>query len=372
MRSPGVFAMALAVIMASTLSSVVAQTVSITILWMGDSNTAPCVANVVNVDGSATTYAITSDLDGEENVVYTMTYGPSVYDYAAGEDGTIYSEHCITTGTTEATCTTSAWSSGATEITIRTMTRAFRMHPILLTAGLEKLVSNTQAVIVASETSSAKISDKPTGAVSEPLTRQTSITTIVYPALKTEFEYGSVVASRSSIVTYYLPNPCPTSEFCAPERPGLNATFGSTFYEFQQSGAGQLMWSERCDYQVTDKATCTQAAIDIDSSSSSMLVTEISTLTTDGMVHFLTITAGLEKLEASTTSSNTSPTTGSNTPSMTASKTSSTKPNVTAVTGTKTESAPVTTSSSGASGDQAVIGLSAAGVFGVALAALML
>jgi len=203
---------------------------------------------------------------------------------------------------------------------------------------------------------------------------QSSVTTLFLPNADQQALVASVVGSHASTITYAIncPNGTDASD-CGIPSP-FTMTFGPSFYEAQTTDAPVFSYSVHCDLDGVTAATCTESAGGSEANDPGV-TTETLTGTEAGVYQAVTITAGLNKLAGSSAGETAVATSVSVTGSV-ASQTAS----LTKLTGTKsTESATGTATgfaaasqSTGAAGGRTAIGMSAAGVVGVALAAFAL
>ncbi|KAF2812964.1 uncharacterized protein BDZ99DRAFT_517259 [Mytilinidion resinicola] len=340
--------MAYAITTALLLTTASAQSTSVTSLFLPDDTKASYNASVVAVIQSITTYFLDTDCSGIASGCNRfdrpVTYGPTWYEMRLGGTHTLV-EHCDLEGTTKAICTQSELdntnSSFAAAHTYSLSEIVF--HRVTIMTGLEKLRTATQQVGVAAT--------PPLAIVTVTATPPAATSVTAYPDFYDGFDdssneigLGSVVAVNGSTITYALSFTCTLTgnASCSPTSADT-ITFGPTWNEYsmifttEEDGSPDYA-TQLCNYEGTTTGSCTLSS-GTDTGLTMFLPRESI------MMHNLTITAGLEKLT-----------------------------NVLAPTGQVTHSyapGPAASSTSKGGGGKAV-GLSIAGLVGIALAAFAL
>jgi len=207
---------------------------------------------------------------------------------------------------------------------------------------------------------------------------QSSVTSLFLPDADQQALVASVVGSHASTITYAINCPAGTdSNDCGYPSP-FTMTFGPSFYEAQTTDAPAFSYSVHCDLDGVTAATCTESAGGSEANFPGVS-TETLTGTDAGAYLAVTITAGLNKLAGSSAGQTPGATNASATGSVASQTASFTKLTGTkstgSATGTATGSATgsaAAAQSTGAAGGRTAMGMSAAGVVGVALAAFAL
>ncbi|KAF2489089.1 hypothetical protein BU16DRAFT_172572 [Lophium mytilinum] len=225
------------------------------------------------------------------------------------------------------------------------------------------------------------------------LAQSTSVTALFIPqGGDTQALDASIVGVHAATTTWAINCPVGTDSSDCGYEGAFTFTVGPSFYEAQTTEAPVFSYSVHCDLDGTSTATCTESAGG-ESANFPGMSTETYTGTDVGGIQTVTITGGLEKLAGATGAASASETgasasaTGVSTPNTRPAAATTGLPSqsasLTLLTGTKTtvhrtEAGEVTTgtaaqaTSTGAADGRAAMGMSAAGIVGVALAAFAL